>query len=382
MPIRLGFIGLSTQGWASLGLVQPLFHPLLASKYTLVALCTRSEVSAAKAAQKYSELANREVKAYYGEHGVTELVHDPEVDMVAVSVKIPDHYAIVMQVIDAGKDLFVEWTPGNGYEETKRIAEAAKAKGIRVLVGAQGYQSTAVKKVKEIVDSGKIGRVLSTSILLTSAEEILLWGSKTTESGRYIHDPKNNTTILTILLGHFLVVLDNVLGEFGELTSSGAIRFPTGQYVDNEGRPTGEVFHSSSHDQVALSGTLRGKHDGTFVNIHCRAGVPCAGQRARGRRMFQWIIDGEDGTIEVKNRESDGQWGAFFTFTEKDVYLNGDKIELDEKGVNELGQAGKAWLEFAKGEAGQYTTLDDAVRVHRTLDAAAVSISEGKRVAF
>ena len=146
-PIRIGFIGLSTQGWASLGLVQPLFHPLLASKYTLVALCTRSEASAAAAAKKYSELAGREVKAYHGEDGVSQLVHDPEVDMVAVSVKIPDHYTIVMQVIEAGKDLFVEWTPGNGYEETKKIAEAANAKGIRVLVGTQGYQSLAVKKV-------------------------------------------------------------------------------------------------------------------------------------------------------------------------------------------------------------------------------------------
>ena len=33
------------------------------------------------------------------------------------------------------------------YEETKKIAEATNAKGIRVLVGAQGYQSLAVKKV-------------------------------------------------------------------------------------------------------------------------------------------------------------------------------------------------------------------------------------------
>lgn len=148
-PIRLGFIGLSTQGWASLGLVQPLFHPLLASKYTLVALCTRSEGSATAAAKKYSVLAGREIKAYYGEHGVSDLIQDSEVDMVAVSVKIPDHYAIVMQVIDAGKDLLVEWTPGNGYEETRKIAEAAKAKGIRVLVGAQAYQSIAVKKVGE-----------------------------------------------------------------------------------------------------------------------------------------------------------------------------------------------------------------------------------------
>ncbi|KAJ3545216.1 hypothetical protein NM688_g5651 [Phlebia brevispora] len=146
-PIRLGFIGLSTQGWASQELVPPLFHPLLASKYTLTALCTRSEASATAAAQRYSERAGRTIKAYYGEEGVQGIVHDPEVDMVVVTVKMPEHFALAMAVIDAGKDLLIEWIPGSSYEQTVKIAEAAKEKGIRVLVGGQANQGLAINKV-------------------------------------------------------------------------------------------------------------------------------------------------------------------------------------------------------------------------------------------
>ncbi len=146
-PIRIGFIGLSTQGWAASGLVPSLFDPLLSSSYTLTALCTSSPVSASAAASKYSELAGRPVKAYHGENGFTEIANDPEVDMVAVSIKIPDHFKAVWPAIEAGKDIFIEWTVGNGFEETLKIAEAAKKKGLKVLVGAQANHGVAINKV-------------------------------------------------------------------------------------------------------------------------------------------------------------------------------------------------------------------------------------------
>ena len=146
-PIRLGVIGLSTKGWASVELIPPLFDPLLADKYTLTAVCTSSEESAKATSAKWSETAGRPVKAYFGKKGYTDIANDPEVDMVVVSVKTPDHYDAVMPAIEAGKDIFVEWAPGKNLEETVRIAEAAKAKGVRSLVGAQGAQGISVNKV-------------------------------------------------------------------------------------------------------------------------------------------------------------------------------------------------------------------------------------------
>ena len=146
-PIRVGFVGLSTKGWAASALVSPLFNPLLSSRYTLTALCTTNEASAAAAALKYTELAGHVVTAYYGDDGIRAIANDPKVDLVAISVKIPDHFKAVMPAIEAGKDIFIEWSVGNGYEETMKIAEAARRKGVRVLVGAQGPQNVFARKV-------------------------------------------------------------------------------------------------------------------------------------------------------------------------------------------------------------------------------------------
>lgn len=148
-PIKLGVIGLSTQGWAASYLIPPIFDPLLSSKYVLTALCTSSETSAKAAAAKYSELAGRTVKAYHGQQGYVDIANDPDVDMVAVSIKMPAHYAAVMPAIAAGKDIFIEWSPGKNLDETVKIAEAARARGVRSLVGAQAIQGATAKKVSK-----------------------------------------------------------------------------------------------------------------------------------------------------------------------------------------------------------------------------------------
>lgn len=230
-----------------------------------------------------------------------------------------------------------------------------------------------------------------------------MWGPRTQESQRYLLDaensmysisllqvartfvhnlvPRADTTILTVHAGHFLAILEHVLGPFSEITASTSVRFATSQLLDSNGTPTGATAPVTSPDQVALTGTLA---SGVFANIHIRAGVSCTGPRGAGRKLFQWIIDGEEGAIEVVNRPEDGENGAFFTASEKDVYVNGEKVELGEMEVDELGQAGKAWWEFARGDGGEgggrYTTIEDAVRIHRVLDAAGRSAAEGTRV--
>ena len=187
-----------------------------------------------------------------------------------------------------------------------------------------------------------------------------------------------DTTILTVHGGHFLAILEHALGSFKEVTASSTVRFPTCALLDGTGSPTGELVPVTSPDQVALVGTLA---SGVFVTIHIRAGLPATGAHGAGRKLFQWIIDGEEGTVEVTNRPEDKDMGAFFTLTEKDVYLNGEKVDLEETEVDELGQTGKAWWEFAKeqGDA-KYTTIADAVRIHTVVDAAQRSIQVGERI--
>ena len=145
-PINIGFIGLSTQGWASAVLAPPLFSQPLSSEYKLVAVSTTNARSATASAFKYSDLTKVTVKAYHG--SAEHIASDKDVNLVAVSVRAPDHFDAAMKVIEQGKDLFLEWPAGTSLIETEALAEAAKAKGIRTLVGLQARSSPYVNKLR------------------------------------------------------------------------------------------------------------------------------------------------------------------------------------------------------------------------------------------
>ena len=49
--------------------------------------------------------------------------------------------------------------------KAQEMEEIAKSKGVRTMVGLQAWQSPFVSKVKEIVESGQIGKALSTTFI-------------------------------------------------------------------------------------------------------------------------------------------------------------------------------------------------------------------------
>jgi predicted dehydrogenase len=68
---------------------------------------------------------------------VAELVAAPEVDIVAVAVKVPPHLEIVKAAIGARKHVYCEWPLGNGLAEAEQMAVLARAKGVLAVVGTQ-----------------------------------------------------------------------------------------------------------------------------------------------------------------------------------------------------------------------------------------------------
>lgn len=140
--IQLGFVGLSEEGWPADALAPPLFAPPLSSKYTLVAVSTTNSQSAQASAAKYSQIRNLSehtknlvVKPYHG--SAEHIALDKDVGMVAVAIKPIYQKDAAMEVIKAGKDLFIEWPVGKNLDETKQIFDAARDRGIKTIVGCQ-----------------------------------------------------------------------------------------------------------------------------------------------------------------------------------------------------------------------------------------------------
>ncbi|KAK7021885.1 hypothetical protein VNI00_017174 [Paramarasmius palmivorus] len=368
-PIRVGFIGLSSQGWASTNLASPLFEEPVLSQYTLSAVCTTNPKSAAESAAKWTAMSGGKthVKAY---HNIDDMVKDPELDLIAVSVRASQHRDVAMKAIEAGKDVFVEWPVGKDLQQAEEMYKAAKRKGVRTFVGSQGHQSPATKKLKEIVDSGKIGRVMSSSTIIRVGP-IGYWGPfvKKSVAGRGTL-AEEGTSILEIAGGHLLEILLYVFGDFSSVTSTLVSQYPIAQVVDEDGKPTGESVEQENATQVAFSGVLQ---NGIVVSVHIRAGFPEA--KSKKDHPFLWTVDGQDGTVTL-----DGDW-PFPNIIQPTVYLNGDEIPMDLAEGTSVKNVGRMYEEYAKGDGkGDFTTLKDGVRVRKVVDAVLRSAAEGRRV--
>ena len=88
-----------------------------------------------------------------------EILEDKSIDAVVVST--PDHWhrQMVLDALKAGKDVYCEKPLTYRCSEGREIIEAARATGRIVQVGSQGMSSAIQRRAKEMIQSGKLGRV-------------------------------------------------------------------------------------------------------------------------------------------------------------------------------------------------------------------------------
>jgi len=264
--IRVGIIGANPhRGFASIAHI-PALQAL--SEFEITAVCTTRQDSANAAARHFGvPLAFCDPE---------KLAHHPDVDLVTVSVKVPDHYHPVMAAIDAGKHVYCEWPLGRDTGEAVEMLEAAERRGIRHVVGLQGQMSAAINYVKDLVADGYVGRVL-TATMITCAPN---WGASIDRA--YQADRANGANLLTITGGHTIDALCHCLGEFRELTA-----FVASQRDRIPVQETGEIVAKTSPDQVVVNGIVG---DGAVVSFQVRGGM------ARGTD-FLFEIHGAEGDL-------------------------------------------------------------------------------------
>ncbi|MER7396943.1 Gfo/Idh/MocA family oxidoreductase [Streptomyces sp. NPDC000151] len=269
-PVRVGIVGLSARGgWAAQAHLPALSR---LDGLEVRALSASSAASAREAGEKYG------VPLAFG--STEELVRSDEVDLVAVSVKVPLHREAVLAAVGAGKAVLSEWPLGNGVAEAEELAAAAAAAGVRTFVGLQARTSPVVRYLRDLVGDGYVGQVLSTSLVASGRG----WGAEFRPDGAYLLDRDNGATMLTIPFGHTIDAFSMVLGEFAEVGAVTATRRPT---VREEG--TGRPAPMTAEDQIAVNGLLA---SGAVASVHFRGGL------SRGTD-FHWEINGTDGDLVV-----------------------------------------------------------------------------------
>ncbi len=247
--IRVGFVGANpSRGFASIAHI-PALQEL--PDFEISAVCTTRQDFADAAARHYGvPLAFSDAE---------KLARHPAVDLVTVSVKVPDHYLPVMAAIEAGKHVYCEWPLGRNTDEAVRMLDAAKRQGVRHAVGLQGQVSPAINYTKDLIADGYVGRVLSATMIGCAPN----WGS--TIERAYQADSANGANLLTITGGHTIDALCCCLGEFRELAA-----FVVSQRDRIPVEESGELIAKTSPDQLVVNGIVG---DGTVVSFQVRGGV-------------------------------------------------------------------------------------------------------------
>jgi predicted dehydrogenase len=267
--IRVGIVGASAgRGFASIAHV-PALKAL--PDFEIVAVGTTRQESADAAARHYG------ARLAFADAG--ELARHPDVDLVTVCVKAPDHYGPVMAAIEAGKHVYCEWPLGRNTEEAIRMHAAAERAGVRHAIGLQGRVSPSISYVKDLIADGYIGRVLSGTMFVNAAN----WGATLSEA--YQADRTNGANLMTITGGHNLDALCYCLGEFRQLTA-----FVVSQRDRIKLQATGEMTPKTSPDQLLVSGIVG---DGAAVSFQVRGGM------SRGLE-FLFEIHGEMGDLVLE----------------------------------------------------------------------------------
>lgn len=128
-----------------------------------------------------------------------ELAKDKDIDLVVCAVRVDYHFQTIAPSLKAGKDVFVEWPLAKNFAEAKELLKLKNEGGVKsTIVGLQARKSPTLQTIKNLIESGKIGKVLSST---WNAQAGLL-GSTITETYEYMGDRKVGGNMVTIHFGH------------------------------------------------------------------------------------------------------------------------------------------------------------------------------------
>ncbi|HSM46262.1 MAG TPA: Gfo/Idh/MocA family oxidoreductase, partial [Draconibacterium sp.] len=116
-------------------------------------------------AEKAADYARRhDVGKWYSD--ASALINDPEVDAVYIATPPDSHASYAIEVMRAGKPVYVEKPMARSYSECLEMLKVSEETGMPVFVAYYRRTLPAFLKVKELIEQGTIGKPLMVNVKL------------------------------------------------------------------------------------------------------------------------------------------------------------------------------------------------------------------------
>jgi UDP-N-acetyl-2-amino-2-deoxyglucuronate dehydrogenase len=215
--VRVGLIGLGAISYA-----HEAGYSEQGEACQIVALC---DINA--------EEVNNRIGMYAGAKGYTryqDLLDNPDVDMVDITVPHVLHYEIAKAALEKGKHVLVEKPITVKSEQGEELIVLAKQKELKFSVAENTHFVTAYLKAEEILKQGLLGDIWSVRTLIAGSEAYRikdpnLWHGKAPYGGVILDSSVHNFYLFKWLFGGVRDVLgfaSKIISE-GEMEDNGLI---------------------------------------------------------------------------------------------------------------------------------------------------------------
>lgn len=179
---------------------------------------------------------------------VSQLVQDPDIDLITISTRVPLHKPFAEAALNAGKHVFSEWPMALDVPEAQEMVRLAKDNNRIGSVGLQRRWSPVHMYLRHLVEDGYIGEVLNFSMNVFAPQYI----QPTTTARWWLPIKEEGGNALTIAGGSAIDSLCWVLGDPAELAASVETRLKQWTWAD-----TGETIDVTAPDTVMASIRLK-----------------------------------------------------------------------------------------------------------------------------
>lgn len=224
--------------------------------------------------------AEHKVKNFYGNYD--EMLKDKDIDVVYISTPHCNHYEYIMKSLKNDKHVFCEKAITVNSKQLKEISNLAKEKNLIVAEAMTIYHMPLYKKLRELVDEGKIGKVKMIQVAFGSLKEYDI-------NNRFFNKDLAGGALLDI--GTYALSFTRYfLSSKAEEILTTVKKFETG--VDEQ---SGIILRNSADEMAVISLTMRAKQP--------KKGV-VAGEKAyitveNFPRADKATITYPDGTVEI-----------------------------------------------------------------------------------
>jgi predicted dehydrogenase len=283
--LGVALVGAGVDHWGGIAHVPALRAVDGVRLHTVV---SSSRESAAQAQRRWEVPATHELR---------RVLDDDRVDVVVVTLRVPQHAEVVEAAVAAGKHVYCEWPLARDTSEARALAVLSAARPDRVhLAGLQGRFSPELRTAAEMVAAGRIGRPLTANVRVFLSHGLV----PRPVHRAHLRHAAVGATVLSIQGGHVLDMVQRVLGPAS--VGSARIWSAVPEFVVD----TGERLPRDAPDNVVALLDI-GAAEKIPVSVHLSQTAAAQG--------FGFDVHGTEGSIGLRSAGQPQFGGLALTVT-------------------------------------------------------------------